>query len=204
MKKTVATMHLDGGCLCLNFTNTIHSRTETPISDYLNSYEDMIIFADRTKILSKKQQETLRRYAAKYPDKAAKAFKKIKRVREELFVLFAALAGDKKPSEQAISRFNKTWPEAFSHLAVHYRSGMMQLSWKEEQDSLLLPLWMCIKSAYDLLFEVSADRIKACPACLWLFVDKTKNNKRRWCNSLTCGSVDKASRYYHRKKQQRQ
>jgi predicted RNA-binding Zn ribbon-like protein len=51
-----------------------------------------------------------------------------------------------------------------------------------------------------LLTTASYVKIKECPSCGWLFLDKSKNGKRRWCNMLTCGSNDKATRYYHRKK----
>ncbi|WP_344746998.1 CGNR zinc finger domain-containing protein [Streptosporangium vulgare] len=36
----------------------------------------------------------------------------------------------------------------------------------------------------------------ACPSCYWLFLDTSKNGRRRWCSMTTCGSRDKARRYY--------
>jgi predicted RNA-binding Zn ribbon-like protein len=204
MIKDIETMNLDGGCLCLDFINTVHSRMETPVNDYLHSYQDVIRFANHTGILSQKQQQHLLDYAAKHPGKARYAFKKIKTVREELYALFRPITEDKKPAAGIIDHFNKLLSAALSHLHIKPSAGKMQLAWKEEKDPLLLPLWMVIKSAYDVLLNEPPDRIKACPACLWLFLDKTKNNKRRWCNSLSCGSIDKASRYYYRKKEERQ
>ena len=40
------------------------------------------------------------------------------------------------------------------------------------------------------------DRLKLCanPGCLWVFVDRTKGNVRRWCNSDTCGNRDRVRR----------
>ncbi|WP_299396564.1 CGNR zinc finger domain-containing protein [Pelagibius sp.] len=43
-------------------------------------------------------------------------------------------------------------------------------------------------------------RIKICPAdnCGWLFVDETRNGRRRWCSMETCGNRAKARRHYQR------
>lgn len=44
-------------------------------------------------------------------------------------------------------------------------------------------------------------RIKLCPGndCGWLFLDETKNGRRKWCMMETCGNRAKASRNYSRK-----
>lgn len=40
------------------------------------------------------------------------------------------------------------------------------------------------------------ERLKLCanPGCLWVFVDRTKGNVRRWCNNATCGNRDRVRR----------
>lgn len=46
-------------------------------------------------------------------------------------------------------------------------------------------------------------RLKICPGheCGWLFIDETRNARRKWCAMETCGNRAKASRHYaqHRK-----
>ena len=43
-------------------------------------------------------------------------------------------------------------------------------------------------------------RIKVCPGdnCGWLFLDETRNARRRWCSMETCGNRAKARRHYRR------
>lgn len=43
-------------------------------------------------------------------------------------------------------------------------------------------------------------RLKLCPGCEcgWMFIDETKNARRRWCMMETCGNRAKASRHYAR------
>ncbi len=52
------------------------------------------------------------------------------------------------------------------------------------------------ESAFVLLTRGPLDRPGACPSCGWLFVDTSKNGRRRWCSMATCGARDKSRRHY--------
>nr|WP_299505359.1 CGNR zinc finger domain-containing protein [uncultured Rhizobium sp.] len=56
------------------------------------------------------------------------------------------------------------------------------------------------RSALRLLGEPAAERMKICGNCGWLFLDRSKNKSRYWCDMAVCGNRAKASRHYHRKK----
>ncbi|MGP1395256.1 MAG: CGNR zinc finger domain-containing protein [Inquilinaceae bacterium] len=49
-------------------------------------------------------------------------------------------------------------------------------------------------------------RIKLCPGdrCGWLFLDETRNARRKWCMMKTCGNRAKAARHYAKVKPGRQ
>ncbi len=55
-------------------------------------------------------------------------------------------------------------------------------------------------SALRLLAEVESDRLKICGQCGWLFIDRSRNRSRAWCDMAVCGNRAKASRHYHRRK----
>jgi len=63
-----------------------------------------------------------------------------------------------------------------------------------------------IKSAADLLSSSELKRVKRCAddACSWLFMDKSRNNSRRWCSMKGCGNRAKAHRHYLRKYQEKE
>jgi predicted RNA-binding Zn ribbon-like protein len=50
-------------------------------------------------------------------------------------------------------------------------------------------------AALDLLRGDELARLKQCPPddCRWLFIDRTKNNSRRWCSMAACGDRAKKS-----------
>ncbi|WP_159952204.1 CGNR zinc finger domain-containing protein [Rhizobium sp. 18065] len=56
------------------------------------------------------------------------------------------------------------------------------------------------RSALRLLGEPAAERMKICGNCGWLFLDRSKNRSRYWCDMAVCGNRAKASRHYHRRK----
>jgi predicted RNA-binding Zn ribbon-like protein len=52
-----------------------------------------------------------------------------------------------------------------------------------------------LASAVDLLTHGPLDRVGSCPRCGWLFVDTSKNGRRRWCSMAVCGNREKVRRH---------
>jgi predicted RNA-binding Zn ribbon-like protein len=59
------------------------------------------------------------------------------------------------------------------------------------------------RAAAELLIGEDIGYVRQCASddCSWLFLDKTKNHRRRWCDMKSCGNRDKARRYYQRQKE---
>jgi len=55
------------------------------------------------------------------------------------------------------------------------------------------------RSALRLLAET--ERLKICGNCGWLFLDRSRNRSRMWCDMAVCGNRVKASRHYRRRKE---
>ncbi|MBZ9857654.1 CGNR zinc finger domain-containing protein [Mesorhizobium sp. CA13] len=55
-------------------------------------------------------------------------------------------------------------------------------------------------SALSLLREDTVARLRICPNCSWLFVDRSRNSSRLWCDMAVCGNRQKASRHYRRRR----
>ena len=51
-------------------------------------------------------------------------------------------------------------------------------------------------SALRLLSESEVKRIRICGNCGWLFIDRSKNRSRVWCDMTVCGNRVKAARHY--------
>ncbi|MCR6498731.1 CGNR zinc finger domain-containing protein [Shinella sp. CPCC 101442] len=58
------------------------------------------------------------------------------------------------------------------------------------------------RSALMLLSRPEPDRLKICPNCNWLFLDRSRNRSRAWCDMAVCGNRVKANRHYRRNREE--
>jgi predicted RNA-binding Zn ribbon-like protein len=56
------------------------------------------------------------------------------------------------------------------------------------------------RSALGLIASPDTARLKLCPNCEWLFIDRSKNRSRTWCDMTVCGNRAKARLHYSRKR----
>lgn len=55
------------------------------------------------------------------------------------------------------------------------------------------------RSALGLIASPDNQRMKICPNCEWLFIDRSKNRSRTWCDMAVCGNRTKARLHYRKK-----
>jgi predicted RNA-binding Zn ribbon-like protein len=58
------------------------------------------------------------------------------------------------------------------------------------------------RSALMLATSSEPERLKICPNCQWLFLDRSRNRSRTWCDMTVCGNRAKANRHYRRQKKE--
>jgi predicted RNA-binding Zn ribbon-like protein len=203
-QRSIATLPLDGGALCFHFINTVNAWRGVNLHEYLGTYTDLMDWCRKVNALDEKQRSNLMRYAAQHETAAATALQKLKRTRETLYHFFSGIAENDGLTLPAplLDKFNKALTNALSRLQIEQADSGVRAVLKQDGTDLLAPLWPVMKSAYDVLTNEEHIRIKECQTCGWIFLDHTKNNRKRWCNPLSCGTMDKSKRYYQRKKEQ--
>ena len=201
-RRNIDTLTLDGGILCFNFINTVYAWKGVNLHEYLGTYEEVIAWCKKVGILTSLQRRILLKEANAHQLKAKKALQEIKEIRELLYHFFSAIALDSAEniSPAMLTRFNKVLTLSLTHLSFSIEQKKISLKWHTSSADLLQPVWIVIKSAYDIITTGDNKRIKECPRCGWIFLDSTKNNKRRWCNPDSCGSTEKSKKYYEKNK----
>ncbi len=58
------------------------------------------------------------------------------------------------------------------------------------------------RSALMLATHPEPERLKICANCQWLFLDRSRNRSRMWCDMAVCGNRAKAKRHYVRQKRE--
>ncbi len=51
----------------------------------------------------------------------------------------------------------------------------------------------------DLIYTADRHRLRRCSRCGWLFYDRSKSARRRWCSMKSCGNREKAKRHYQQR-----
>ncbi|WP_142687025.1 CGNR zinc finger domain-containing protein [Chitinophaga polysaccharea] len=201
VQKSISSLRLDGGILCLDFVNTIDNRKKGIPHDYVKGFKELLEWYGHTRALSPKIIHTLERLAKDYPQKAGVVFEKSIALRELLHRLFTASLDKKKPAAADSMLFNTYVGEAYANIEISWQAGAGALQFNAP--ALEQVYWWPIKSAVELFTSSQLAEVKECPACGWLFLDKSRNGSRKWCSMSTCGDVNKVTRNYQRTKRKK-
>ncbi|MCI0349619.1 MAG: ABATE domain-containing protein [Acidobacteriales bacterium] len=189
---------LSGGELCLDFANTMDNRrAPEKIADNLKSYDHLLAFVAQSGVLAPADETHLARLAASQPAEAARVLRQAVELREATYRIGAAVAARRAPHHADLARLNRELQAALPHMKLQASAGGFRWTWQDD-DALNAPLWRIAKSAADLLSSSDLGNIRECAeeSCGWLFVDRSRNRARRWCDMKTCGNRAKARRHY--------
>jgi predicted RNA-binding Zn ribbon-like protein len=185
----------------LDFANTLDRRfTPGGPLELLSSYDRVVAFSEQTGILSEAEAEQLRREVV--DSEAAKTLSRAIELREAIYSLGAAMAHGSPPQTWALRSLNQFLRATHRSRVVAWDSS--RFVWRTEGGELeaMTPLLRIAERAADLLTSVDASHIKECgvDTCRWLFLDRSRNHSRRWCDMSTCGNRAKARRFQTRVK----
>ncbi|HEY8472141.1 MAG TPA: ABATE domain-containing protein [Natronosporangium sp.] len=177
-------IELVGNALCLDFTNTVNARP-VPTRDYLAAVEPTRRWADAVGLPITEPAEQL---AAGLPE--------AREVRETIYRSVQPLADGGEPPRPDLDQLARWYTEAIGSARLLRTGAGFGFDWPGVR-TLRGLLWRVVASAVALLTTGPLDRLGQCPSCGWLFLDTSRNRQRRWCSMATCGSREKARRYYH-------
>jgi predicted RNA-binding Zn ribbon-like protein len=192
--RPIAAIRLNGGRLCLDFVNTIHDRYAVEVEDYLQQPPRFIEWCVRAGVL--RPDDGVR--APRAAPKRAALMREVMTLRQHLHALFEARIDDLPPPPDAVRGLDRWLHRAW---ASQLFSADGQLHWRADARDARLPLKRIALDALDLLGDPSVSRLRRCAntaCCGWLFLDTSKNQRRRWCAMETCGIADKMRRYRQR------
>jgi len=202
-KREAANIELLSGHLSLDFTNTVSTRLESHQIEYLTGYSELVDWSRHAGVLSLDQARRLKRSAAHHSSKAVAVLHGAIEIREVLFRIFSTLAQGKVPRDDDLHGLNAALRDTMGRLQVQRVKDQFQWGWTSDPEALDAMLWPIFRAGAELLTLPERYKVRRCanhPLCQWLFLDKSKNQSRRWCSMDLCGSRDKVKRYYHRKK----
>lgn len=171
--------------LCLELVNTVNSWPE-PRYDVLATASSTAAWAELAGV------------PVTNPPSAAERARAAS-LREILRSVFAPLAHGDGPDPEALAALAQVHRTALGRARLTAAPSCYRYSWPSPghfDDAL----GQAAQSAVDLLATAPLDRIGECPSCGWLFLDTSRNGRRRWCNMATCGARAKARAHYNNRR----
>jgi predicted RNA-binding Zn ribbon-like protein len=189
---------LVAGHVALDFANTLDNRYDPErLLELLPSYDRFLAFARQAGVITARQARNL---LAKTNEREAEhTLKRVIELREALYFLFCSVATGRPPERSYLEALNGFLAAARPKGIVWRKSGFAcgSQSVTETPDG---PLWPMIDAAVTLLTSPDRKYVRECRAanCRWLFLDRSKNHSRRWCDMQICGNRSKAQRFHAR------
>lgn len=182
--------------------NTLDDRFSDAPKELLNDYVDLARFGEDTGTLTDQQVDRLMTRSMQHRDDAKRALASAIELREAIGDIFYALVRKKPVAPRSLIILNQQVQEAAVHLELV--SGKHGFEWKFDTrlEDLFAPLWPIARDAAELLASERVEFVRACASktCEWLFLDESKNHRRRWCDMSKCGNRAKVKRFYTRNK----
>ena len=190
---------LFGGHLALNFANTLDFRYDPGRhTDLLTSYERLLTFFRQTGVITARQMRKLLLNTSE--SDARRTLKRAIELRETTYFLFLAAVKRRRAPDARLRIFNRFLKSAQVPDKVAWQKHALTRTYGDLAQSPDGPFWPVIDAAARLLTSPDCRRVRECKenTCRWLFLDRSKNHSRRWCNMQICGNRVKARRFYAR------
>ncbi len=175
-----------GGHPALDFLNTVKYRGAAEPGDRLRSYADCLRWAHVAGLVSDEE-------VAAMPDvdraEARHCLRQITTLREAARRLFDG--GDPEAAALVARRIEALRPVVHIDPASGALSRSIPLRRPHDLTSRITA------ALASLLEQRPALRIKTCEGhdCDWLFIDRSKAGRRRWCDTRICGNAARVRRY---------
>jgi predicted RNA-binding Zn ribbon-like protein len=196
---------LIGGDVALDFVNTVDWRGDpTRRRDLLVTFEDLLAWAKASKLMGTGELRAMSAAARRDEAPATRSLGRARRLREVLARVLAAAGRNAPPAARDMRLLNALLVAALRHRRLESRGTTFVWSWTDGgRDTFDALIWPIVLAAAELLASDSRRQIHECAGegCGWLFLDTSRNRRRRWCTMESCGNRAKARRFYQRSRE---
>ncbi len=196
---------LTGGAPCLDFANTARHKPNVAPRDDFGGYADLVSLCEETGLLDAGEAGRLRGEARRRPAEAEAALERARALRGSVYRVFSRAAAGRSPQPADLDAIGRAAAEGWTRCRLVPRNR--EFVWKVtgEAPALDRPLWEVARSAVEVLVSPRLASVRQCDSetCSWLFLDRSRNHKRRWCDMKVCGNRAKARRHYRKLKGER-
>ncbi len=195
----VSKLKLLGGHPALDFVNTIGDWNHG-VRDSFAAGGDVLDWAKRSSIIDDVEARSLQRLLDAEPDAAARLLREARKLRLVVHDVFSAIAAQRTPPTERFDTLAAAAERAQNRRKLVSKHDSITWEWTHTDDPTTI-LDRIAHAAAELAVNAQDVAIKECPghSCGWLFIDTSRNGKRRWCAEADCGTRERVRAYRERK-----
>jgi predicted RNA-binding Zn ribbon-like protein len=189
--------------LALNFANTESGRGYPSHQNHFREAANVVEWLRHAKALPVEETDRLRKRVAERADLAADLLGQAVALREAIHDIGLALGRRAKPHEAALASLSALHARCVAKAELAPGVESCRWQWSVRVSPVEAALGPVALAAVRLFTEGDFQRIRECGghACGWLFYDRSKNNRRRWCEMEVCGNRAKQRRLAARRRE---
>ena len=189
--------------LALDFANTESARGFPSHQNHFHEAGNVVEWLRHAKALPAEEAEWLGTRVSKRADLAADLLAKATELRDAVHDIGAALGRRAKPPEAALASLSALHARFVAEAELAPAILSCRWQWRVRASPVEAALGPIALAAVRLFTEGDFHRIRECGghACGWLFYDRSKNNRRRWCEMEVCGNRAKQRRLAVRRRE---
>jgi predicted RNA-binding Zn ribbon-like protein len=189
--------------LALDFANTESGRGFPSHQNHFRGAGNVVEWLRHAKALPVEEADWLRKRVGERADLAADLLAQAVALREAIHDIGAALGRHAKPPEAALASLSALHARCVAKAELAPGALSCRWSWSVRASPVEAALGPIALAAVRLFTEGDFHRIRECGghACGWLFYDRSKNNRRRWCEMEVCGNRAKQRRLAARRRE---
>jgi predicted RNA-binding Zn ribbon-like protein len=189
--------------LALNFANTESGRGFPSHQNHFREAANVVEWLRHAKALPVEEADRLQAHVAERADLAVDLLGQAAALRDAIHDIGVALGHRAKPPEAALAALSALHARCVAKAELAPGVASCRWTWSIPASPVEGALGPIALAAVRLFTEGDFDRIRECGghACGWLFYDRSKNNRRRWCEMEVCGNRAKQKRLAARRRE---
>jgi predicted RNA-binding Zn ribbon-like protein len=189
--------------LALDFANTESGRGFPSHQNHFREAGNVVEWLRHAKALPVDEVDWLRTRISEREDLAGDLLAAATELRAAVHDIGAALGHRAKPPEHALASLSALHARFVAKAELAPGVMACRWSWSVRASPVEAALGPIGLAAVRLFTERDFHRIRECggQACGWLFYDRSKNNRRRWCEMEVCGNRAKQRRLAARRRE---
>lgn len=191
-------LDLVGGLPCLDFANTAGGHTKIREVERIPTFQDAVNWALFAEIVTGGEARGIAHAAKAKPGAAERQVEEMHAFREALQRTVAAISAGQPIPAKDFAKVRAVITEAVGIAEIKRQDQAFLWTTDAATPDLGTVLTRVALSAHDMFAREKPSQLRICERCTWVFIDRTKNQKRRFCRQDACGNKARAARFYER------